>query len=181
MARALDGAIADLAPKTLGLLTNRQLDAMGVTRQQRRTLVARGALVPLSGGVVRYAGHPESWEQRLLAAVMVAGEGAVASHLAAAALWRFDGIAAGPVEVTVPRARRPRAVPGVVHRSVDLGPADVTTRRGIPCTSATRTFIDVAPLLDAGALEACSTAPNVTASCGAPSCDGASRGCAGGA
>jgi very-short-patch-repair endonuclease len=154
MARAVDGAIAELAPKTLGLLTTVQLDDAGVTRQQRRTLVARGTLSPVGPGVLRHVAHPGSWEQDLLAAVLVAGDGAVVSHRAAAALWRFDGVDLGAVEVTVPRHRRPRAVPARVHRTIDLGPADVDQRRGIPCTSATRTFIDLAPLLDPPALEA---------------------------
>ena len=108
MARALDGAIAELAPKTLGLLTHAQLDTLGVTRQRRRTLVANGVLVPVAAGVVRHVAHPESWRQRVLAAVLAAGDGAVASHSAAAVLWRFDGLSPGPVEVTVPSARRPR-------------------------------------------------------------------------
>lgn len=154
MARALDGAIAELAPKTLGLLSIRMLDSVGITRQQRRTLIARGLLTPVGPGVLRHTAHPESWEQRVLAAVMVAGPEAVASHMAAAALWRFDGIDPGAVEVTVPRRRRPRAVPGVVHRTVDLGPADLGRRRGIPCTSAERTLIDIAPVLGERALEA---------------------------
>jgi very-short-patch-repair endonuclease len=124
MARALDGAIAELAPTTLGLLTTLQLDSLGCTRQMRRTLVACGVLVPLGGGVFRHGAHPRSWHQDALAAVLVAGPGGVASHLTAAVLWAFDEIAPGPIEVTVPRARAPRRVPATVHR-VDLGPADI--------------------------------------------------------
>lgn len=60
MARALDGAIAELAPKTLGLLTNQQLAGAGVTRQQRRTLIATGVLTRVGPGVLRHAAHPES-------------------------------------------------------------------------------------------------------------------------
>lgn len=65
MARALDGAIAELAPKTLGLLTYAQLDTLGVTRQRRRTLVANGVLEPVAARVVRHVAHPESWRPRL--------------------------------------------------------------------------------------------------------------------
>lgn len=153
MARVLDGAIADHAPKTLGLLTTSQLDVFGCTRQMRRTLVARGVLIPVGGGVFRHAAHPRSWQQRVLAAVLVAGPGAVVSHLTAAALWGFDEIEPGPIEVTVPRARAPRRVPATVHR-VDLGPADIDQRPGlIPRTSASRTMIDLAAVLDESALE----------------------------
>jgi hypothetical protein len=96
MARApSDGAIAERARKSLGLLTIPQLDAMGVTRQRRRTLVARGTLVPLGRGVFRHCAWSGSWERLVLAAVLEAGPSAVASHLAAAALWRFEGMGAG--------------------------------------------------------------------------------------
>jgi very-short-patch-repair endonuclease len=153
MARGIDGAIAELAPKTLGLLTYRQLDALGVSRQQRRTLVAAGVLVPVGGGVLRHVAHPSTWEQRMLMAVLVAGDGAVASHMSAAWLWRFDGIRPGPIEVTIPRERRPRVVPGTVHRSARLGPADTDLRAEIARTSATRTFLDIAPRLGPRQLE----------------------------
>jgi very-short-patch-repair endonuclease len=153
MARHVDGAIAELAPKTLGLLTYCQLDALGVSRQQRRRLVATGVLVPVGALVVRHAAFPTSWEQRMLAAVLVARDGALASHMAAAWLWRFDGIRPGPVEVTIPRDRNARSVPGTVHRSARIEPADMDLRQLIPKTSATRTFLDIAPRLGARQLE----------------------------
>jgi hypothetical protein len=154
MARALDGAVADLAPKTLGLLTSSHLDAIGVTRQRRRTLVAYGVLVQVAPGLWRHAAHPRSWRQALLAAVLAAGEGAVASYLAAAWLWRFDDIEQGAIDVTVPPGRRPRGVPGRVHRSSRLGPADVDRRSGVPVTSAARTLLDIVPSVDSRVLEA---------------------------
>ena len=156
MARgSIDGAIAERAHKSLGLLTVQQLDALGVTRQTRRTLVARGTLVPLGRGVVRHAGWPRSWQQTVLAGVLMAGDGAVASHLSAAALWGFDGGRPGPVEVSVPRGRQPRTLRGVaMQRSVDLVRADVDTKRLIPCTTPARTLIDVAPRLPERQLEA---------------------------
>ena len=153
MARVLDGAIAELAPKTLGLFTTAQLDALGVTRQQRRTLVRRGVLVPVAPGLVRHAACAVSWKQRVLAAVLAAGERAAASHMSAAALWRFDGVAPGAVEVTVPNRRRPRLVPGTLHRTLDLAPADVERRGPLALTTATRTFLDIAPRLDPRRLE----------------------------
>jgi hypothetical protein len=154
MARALDGAIAELAPKTLGLLTATQLESLGVTRQQRRTLIAHGVLVAVAPRVLRHAAHPVTWEQQLLAAVLAAGPGAVASHMSAARLWRFDGVDQRALEVTVPRARRPRIVPATVHRTVDLAAADVDRGGPIPRTSAERTLIDIAARLGPAALEA---------------------------
>ncbi len=153
MVRSIDAAIAEQARTTLGLLTHPQLDALGVSRQRRRTLVRNGVLTPISARVMRHAAVAPSWEQSVLAAVLAAGNGAVVSHMSAAALWRFDGIARGEIEVTVPRGRQPRAVPGTVHRTIDLGPADVDRRR-IPCTTPARTICDIAPRLDPARLEA---------------------------
>jgi hypothetical protein len=90
-----DGAIAERAGKSLGLLTIRQLDAMGVTRQRRRTLMACG------------------------------------TYLAAAALWRFEGIGRGPVEVTVPAGRHPAPDHGTIHRSRDLVAPDIEPRASL--------------------------------------------------
>jgi hypothetical protein len=155
MARApSDGAIAERARKSLGLLTIRQLDAMGVTRQRRRTLVARGTLVPLGRGVFRHCAWSGSWEQLVLAAVLEAGPGAVASHLAAAALWRFEGMGRGPLEVTVPVSRHPVPDHGTIHRSRDLVAADIEPRAPIPMTTAVLTLVDIAPLVAESRLEA---------------------------
>ena len=154
MARGFDGAVAETAPKSLGLLTSTQLDALGVTRQRRRTMVTAGVLEPVAVGVWRHVAHPRSWRQQLLAAVMAAGIDAVASHRAAAALWRFDGVGPGALDVTVPAGRRPRDVPGRLHRTRDIGPADVSSRGPIPCTSPARTLVDLAAEVDDRALEA---------------------------
>jgi very-short-patch-repair endonuclease len=127
-----------------------------VSRQERRTLLTKGVLIPVGGGVVRHAAYPTSGEQRILAAVLAAGDGGVASHMSAAALWRLDGLARPDpaVEVTVTRPRHPRAVPGIVHRTVDLGPADVEPRQLIPRTTAARTLLDIAGRLGPSELEA---------------------------
>jgi hypothetical protein len=156
MARDVHGAIAERAPKSLGLFTNEQLEALGVSRQQRRTLLCNGVLIPIGGGVARHAAYPPSWEQRVLAAVLAAGDGAVASHMSAATLWRFDGMPQprATIEVTVARRRCPRAVPGTVHRSLDLAPADIEPRQLIPRTTPARTLLDIAPRLGASQLEA---------------------------
>jgi very-short-patch-repair endonuclease len=153
MARTDDGAIAELARQTLGLVTARQLDAAGVTRQRRRRLVSKGVLVPAARGVLRHAAVTPTWDQQGMAAVLAAGEGAVAPHLTAACLWRFEGIGEGPLEVTVSRGRQPRAVPAMVHRTLDLGPADVEPA-GLPRTTASRTLCDIAPRLEPAHLEA---------------------------
>ncbi len=155
MARALDGTIAERSRKQLGLLTAPDLDRIGVSRQQRRRLIAAGVLVPIGGGVLRHAAHPESWYQSALAAVLAAGPGAATSHLTAGALSRFDGILPPLLpEVLVAFGRHPTAVPGLVHRSRDLGAADLDLHHLIPRTTPARTICDISPLLPPERLEA---------------------------
>ena len=155
MARDLDGTIAERSRTMLGLLTVPVLDDLGVSRQQRRTLVARGVLVPLGGGVVRHAAHPVSWRQTALAAVLAAGPDALASLATAGALWRFDGIVPPPVpDVVVGFGRHPRSGPGRVHRSRDLTVADADRVGLIPVTTPARTICDLSAVLAADRLEA---------------------------
>jgi hypothetical protein len=155
MARALDGTIAVRSRKLLGLLTVSHLDELGVSRQLRRTLVASGQMVPVHRGVYRHAAHPESRRQRVLAAVLAAGDGAVASHATAAELWRFEGVvAADRIELSLapPGQRRPPAG-ATVHRPAALGAADLDTVGPIPVTSPARTLCDLAARLSERQLE----------------------------
>lgn len=158
MARDLDGAIAERSRTLLGLLTDAELKALGVSRHQRRSLLASGVLVRVHRGVNRHAAHPVSWTQAVMAATLAAGEAAVASHATAAALWRFDGMlhrAGDIVEVSVPRERNPRPLDGVVlHRCRRLDVADVDLCHTVPRTTAARTLIDIAPRLSRDRLEA---------------------------
>ena len=92
---------------------------------------------------------------RLPAVLLTAPPGAVVSHRSAAALWRVElplTTAEEPVDLTVPadsraRNRRDRRL----HRS-HLRPADVERRWQLPVTTPTRTWRDLAAVLDPGAL-----------------------------
>ena len=155
MARDLDGTIAERSRTMLGLLTVSGLDALGVSRQQRRTLIAGGVLVPLGGGVLRHAAHPVSWQQSALAGVVAAGDGALSSLATAGALWRFDRISPPPVpDVVLAVGRYPRGGPGRIHRTRDLATADADRVGPIPVTTPARTICDLAAVLPADRLEA---------------------------
>jgi len=156
MARALDGTIAVRSRTLLGLLTIAILDQLGVSRQQRRTLIANGVIVPVHRGVYRHAAHPESWPQRVLAGVLAAGDQTLASHDTGAVLWRFEE-SRRPTDIELslapPGQRRPPAGT-VLHRPVTLGPADVDRVGLIPVTSPARTLCDIAARLSERQLEA---------------------------
>jgi very-short-patch-repair endonuclease len=77
-----------------------------------------------------------------MAAVLASGPGAVLSHRSATALWGIWGSGAGEAHVTVPRKVRS-------HRSIKrhfgaLPFDEVTSRDGIPVTSAARSVLDLA-------------------------------------
>ena len=118
-------------------------------RQQEpdRVLLTAKLLTRVRPGVYRLNGAPQSWTQALLAGVLDAGEGAVASHSSAARLWNFPFWPERGFEITVPRARRPEVEGVLIHTSSVLGSADVTTRACVPCTTFERTLCDATTAL----------------------------------
>ena len=88
-------------------------------------------------------GLPVTWHTRLLAPILAIGEGAVASHFAAAALHRIDGYGRGVPELTVPRGFEHRRPGFRLHTSTDLDRCDPVVIEGIPTTGLTRTVLDI--------------------------------------
>jgi len=130
------------ATSQYGLLSTRQLRDQGVTKSAQATLVRHGVLEPIRAGVVGIAGAAQSWEQQVLAVIMMPGSSMVASHrsvLRLRGLWnRFSG-----VEITTAGVRRrPKSV--IVHRSTDLVDDDVEWVGPIPATTVERALADVA-------------------------------------
>ena len=145
-------ALHRLAAAQHALFTSAQARQVGLTAKQVGSGCRSGRWLRVYRNVYRLPGAPVTDEQRLLAAVLACGPGAVASHRAAAWLW---GLADGArLEVASPRNRAP-AAHVVVHRRTSGLRAVV--RRGIPCTDPLRTVLDLAATGDealvAGALD----------------------------
>ena len=88
-----------------------------------------------------------------MAAVLACGEGAVLSHLSAAALWRLLQVDPVVVDVSV-LYRSGRSRPGLrIHRPRRLAPEDTGRVRGIPVTAVARTLIDIAEVASSRTLE----------------------------
>ena len=108
----------------------------------------------LGHGVYRLSGTSRTWEQRLLAAVLAAGPGAVASHRSAAVLLGIPGFGrAEAVEIATPRSKRHRDLHTVVHQSRDMPPGHVTSLQAIPVTRAARTLVDLAGTISPARME----------------------------
>ena len=146
--------LRDFTTTQLGLVTSRQARSVGWTRQQIHRAGRSGRLEPVHPGVWRVAGMPPTWEQHLLAAVLAAGPGAVASHRSALALHRvqpaYPNRPPRPC-VAVPADRHPIITGATIHR-VLLPATHVTAVDGIPVTTFERTLVDNAAKLGPGQL-----------------------------
>ncbi len=149
-----DIAVAQLAFKQHGVVTFEQLRDAGLDVGAINLRVRNGRLHRLHRGVFAVGHTRISQEGRWLAAVLALGEGAVLSHVSAAALWGIRHSSSAYVHVTVPtHAGRYRRRGIVVHRSCTLGPPDLAERQAIPVTSVSRTLLDLAGVLAPTRLE----------------------------
>jgi very-short-patch-repair endonuclease len=139
----MEAALA-MAAEQHGVISLDQIRALGSTRAQLRTAVRHGVLIPVSRRVYVVGGAPATVEQEQMAGLLCLGAGAVLSHEAAARLHQFDRCLPDAVEFTVPRHRSGLRTPFVVHTSKRLTALDQVSVAGWPCTSATRTIIDLA-------------------------------------
>jgi hypothetical protein len=133
---------AQLASKSHGIVTRRELLDAGVTRREIARRQERGYLIVEFPGVYRVGHRAPSVEARYMAAVKACGEGAVMSGPAAAHLYGVTRGSAPPPYVTAPRKRQVRGV--VTKRSREI---EGSVCRGIPITTVARTLVDLAATL----------------------------------
>ena len=98
-----------IAERQHGVFHTRQARGL-VTEEAIRSAVRARRLESVRPHVFRFLGTPSTWHQVVLAAVLVGGDRAVASHATAAALWGLAGLRSGSsraIHVTVPRGVRP--------------------------------------------------------------------------
>lgn len=143
----LDAAIARPVANNDGLATRTQLRVLGMSDRSIDRHVEAGVLRIVHPRVLHHTAAPFTERTRLRAAVLAAGEGAVASHRSAAVLHGFDGVRRFRPEILVPGTRLPRLDGVTIHRTKHLPPADVTTVHGIPCTAKGRTFLGLGSVL----------------------------------
>jgi hypothetical protein len=133
-----------LAATQHGLISLDQIRELRITRAQLRAEVAHGRLALAAPRVYAVVGAPDSLGRRQTLGLLCLGSSAVLSHEAAARLHGFDRAKPDVVEFTVPRSRHGLRVPFRVHTTMYLPPTDRTAVDGYPCTSATRTVLDLA-------------------------------------
>ena len=135
--------MASVARRQEGVISRRQLLALGVTRRQIDGLVRGGGLLPVFRGVFAVGPAAIGPRARMRAAAL-ACPGAVISHRSAANLLGF-GKAAPVVVDLIAVGQRGRAIDGIRAHRVPFPGRDVWGHaHGIPVTSVARTFVDLA-------------------------------------
>jgi hypothetical protein len=149
----LSSEVWALAKRQHGVVSRRQLIALGYHEQAIKHRISSGRLHPTRRGVY-VVGRPQLTRHgRWMAAVLSCGPGAVLSHESAAALWKIRATSGDTIEISVPFTLRPRKQGIVVHRRRGLGERDLTERHAIPVTSPILTLVDLATCLERGPLE----------------------------
>jgi very-short-patch-repair endonuclease len=148
----LDVRLLEVAGRQYGVVSQRQLQALGLGRSAITKRVRAGRLTRVHRGVYRTGHAPFTRRGRFLAAVLACGENAVLSHRRAAVLLGL--LKGGPAwsEVTVSTQHGRKLAGILVHRS-PLPPGDVMVYDGIPVTTPGRTLIDLADVLSTRGLE----------------------------
>jgi very-short-patch-repair endonuclease len=145
MDEAVEKAIARLARRQRGNVTNAQLRALGLGAGAIQHRIRIGWLIQMYRGVYAVGRLPVAPEDSAAAAVLACGPQAVLSHRSALCLWRWSRPLVPPFHVTTPsRHRRPEIL---LHRSTRLTRADTRLHLGIRVTSPARTLLDCAPAL----------------------------------
>src|SRR5919106_1466661 len=126
--RTVEQRIAEIADNAHGVVTRRELLAVGVSASGIDRRLRKGVLHSESPGVYRVGHRAPSVEARYIAAVHACGEGAVLSGRAAGHLLGLLKGRPPKPEVTAPTERD---IDGIETRhSRRLDPRDVTTWRG---------------------------------------------------
>jgi hypothetical protein len=141
-----------MATRQHGVVSIRQLEHLGFTRNTVSREVVAGRLHRLHRGVYAVGHERLTWHGYCLAAVL-ANSPAVASHFSAAWLWGLlRNRPTGAFHLTAPNPRHRKK--GFVIHHADLTPADRGLVEGIPVTSLARTHLDLAARRSRGQVEA---------------------------
>lgn len=142
-----------LAARQHGIVTRKQLLALGYGPRSIEHRAARGRLFPVSLGVYAVGWPALNRKRRWMAAVLAGGGGAALSHRSAASLWEIGGEEDGRIDVSVRRRCELRR-PGVqFHGRPSLRAEDIMRRDDIPVTSPVQTLVDLATELGSLDLE----------------------------
>jgi hypothetical protein len=140
----------ELATQQHGVVSTRQLDALGYSPSSAAKAAKVGRLRRIHRGVYAVGHGSLTWHGRCMGAVLAARP-SVASHFSAAWLWGLLRYRPGTIHLSAPSARRTRR--GFVVHFAALPAADRSVVEEIPVTALPRTLLDLAAVLSAPRLE----------------------------
>lgn len=125
-----------------GLATRRQILDLGGTDSLIARRIRSGQWTRSRRGVIVIGAIAPTWEQRVMAACLAAGDGAFASNRTAGRHWGLI-TRSGRIQLLT-GDERVLALDGVrAHRTLILPPMDRAVHQGIPVTSIARTLVDL--------------------------------------
>jgi hypothetical protein len=143
-------SVIDHARKNGGVITRGEAIALGMSARTLRRRVVDGVLIDLSPGVLGLPGVVDTHLLDLRAACQKLN--ATVSHQSAAYLHDLDRPAFVKPTVSVPIRRSKEMLGIIVHQLTDLSEAHVTQIDELRVTTAERTIIDLAAVLNQGHL-----------------------------
>ncbi len=137
----VERAIAGLATRQRGVVGRGQLLALGVGGDQIDRRIKLGRLIAIHRGVYAVGHEAVSDRGRIIAGLLAAGPGALASHRTAANLYELIPSLPAVIDVTTHRRAR-RSRPGLTIHETSR-PPESTRRQGISLTAPLRTLADL--------------------------------------
>ena len=131
------------ADAQLGYFTTSQAEELGVDRRYLTHHLRSGNLERVERGIYRLRHYPSHRFEDVMTAVLWVGEGSVASHATALAIYGLADAMPPVIHITAERRFRGHRT-GVIVHTASLPDEDVTNREGIPVTTPLRTLADVA-------------------------------------
>jgi len=143
-------AVAELAASQHRAFTRRQAAELNFHRNRIAVAVRQGWLAEPYPGVLVMAGSAPTSRERVAAATLAGGCGAVASHRSAGRLHGLDGFTRiDVVEISVARTHRWRHVETVIcHHVTPFERADLVTVDAITTTGLARTLADLGAVVE---------------------------------
>jgi hypothetical protein len=147
-----DRNIARISSKQYGVFSRDQATSAGFSPSAIVRRLRNGEWLHVFPGVYRLSSVPRSWKQDVMAALLWAGEGSVASHRTAAALLGLGEIAPGVLEISLSKSRRP--IRGIaLHRTGEIPSCDHAKLDRLRITTVARTLVDLGAVVDDDTLE----------------------------
>jgi very-short-patch-repair endonuclease len=137
-------AIAEVAERQHGVVSRDQVRELGLSDREIAVRLRRGHLHPLFHGTFAVGHRAITRRGRMHAAVLACDKGTVLSHGSAAELLGLWDKRLAIVHV-IPPDWSGRKIPGIRWHRVRLPLADeIEIRDGVPCTTISRTIVDMA-------------------------------------